>query len=185
DAVLSPARRPVHVAPGLKARAEPGKPPVPGQEAGDERGGRLAPCLPCVKPAPLHFHGRASRLTLPPLRTTATRFSPASARLSAPSSAASGTADDGSIRSFARSHARRIAATISSSLTVMTRPRCSRRTAQFNWPRLVIRPSATVFGGGCGVHVPDVSDRQASSASFGSPARTSRRGLTPCAATHS
>src|SRR5262249_22057553 len=51
-----------------------------GLEAGDAtRGDDLRATLP-------HFHGSASRLTLPPLRTTATRFSPVSARPSVPSS---------------------------------------------------------------------------------------------------
>src|SRR5438552_2847043 len=83
----------------------------------------------------------------------------------------------GSIRSLALSHDSRMAAMISSSRAVMTSSTKSRMTGQVNSPRLVRRPSATVLGPVCGINAPAALERKASSAPFGSAARTVIPGL--------
>ena len=96
-----------------------------------------------------------------PTRLPATPYAPSSRQ-------ASGTAPDGSTTIFIRSHMRRIARTIASSVHVRTSSTCARIAANVRGARVVRRPSAIVTASGSGSMRPEWNPAAASPALTGS-----------------
>jgi hypothetical protein len=98
------------------------------------------------------------------------------------SSAATGTAEEGSMSSLQSSSTTRIACTIAASLTVTTSSTSARSSAKFRRPIVPRRPSASVSRGPPVSRTPLWNERAASAAAAGSAPITRHPGSAPRAA---
>ncbi len=135
---------------------------------GGRKGGRIAASVPSpLSPAP----GQRAEVHVSAREDDADRAFPCTATV--PSSrAARGTAAEGSITSFMRSQTRRMADTMDSSSTVTIARTSALMIGKVSVPSDVRSPSAMVRGSVEGWMRPSRTERNASSAPFGSTAYT-------------